>query len=97
MSGLDKINSHILEEANQTAEAKLAEAREKAERIVAEAGEKAQAEAERSRQISERDIKNYMDRVASSCDMQKKRAILAAKQEMISEVIDVKIKVKKRS
>lgn len=72
MSGLDKINSHILEEANQTAAAKLAEAREKAERIVAEAGEKAQAEAERSRQISERDIKNYMDRVASSCDMQKK-------------------------
>ena len=31
MSGLDKINSHILEEANQTAAAKLAEAREKAE------------------------------------------------------------------
>ncbi|MEE0752289.1 V-type ATP synthase subunit E [Frisingicoccus sp.] len=88
MSGLDKINSHILEEANQTAAAKLAEAREKAERIVAEAGEKAQAEAERSRQISERDIKNYMDRVASSCDMQKKRAILAAKQEMISEVLN---------
>ena len=36
MSGLDKMNSHILEEANQTAAAKLAEAREKAERIVAE-------------------------------------------------------------
>lgn len=87
MSGLDKINSQILEEANQTAAAKIAEAREKAERMIAEAEAKAQADEERARQISEKNVKNYMDRVASSCDMKRKQAMLAAKQEMISEVL----------
>lgn len=88
MSGLDKINSQILEEANQRAAAQIAEARAKAEQIIAEAEVKARADGEQAEQISQKNIENYMERVASSCDMKRKQALLAAKQEMITEVLD---------
>ena len=87
MSGLDKIKSQILEEAEGTAQARLSEASARAEEITAAAKAEVQAEGEKMRQKSEEAVKNYTERVASSCDMQRKKAVLTAKQEVISEVL----------
>lgn len=88
MSGLDKIKSQILEEAECTANAYLADAAARAEKITAEAKAEVQAETERMQQKSEAAVKNYAERVASSCDMQRKKAVLKAKQEVISQVLE---------
>lgn len=88
MSGLDKIKSQILEEAECTAKARLAEATASAEKITADVKAEVQAESERMEQKSEAAVKNYAERVASACDMRRKKAVLTAKQEVISEVLE---------
>lgn len=87
MSGLDKIKSQILDEANHSAEVKLAEAREKAEQIIRDAKAEAEAEALKLSQKSQAAVKTYAERIQSSADMQRKKAILQAKQEIISGVL----------
>ncbi len=87
MSGLDKMKSQILEDANRLAEEKIAQANAQAEEMNA----KAKAEIEEAKQKmnhkSEAAVKNYRERIASSCDMQRKKAVLKAKQEVIAEVL----------
>ena len=83
MSGLDKIKSQILDEANHSAEVKLAEANEKAERMLSEA----EAEVSRLQAKSQEAVAVYADRVKSSGEMQRKQAILQAKQEVIADVL----------
>ncbi len=87
MSGLDKIKSQILDEANHSAEVKLAEANEKAERMIGEAKAEAEAEVSKLAAKSQEAIAVYAERVKSSGEMQRKQAILQAKQEVIAEVI----------
>ena len=87
MSGLDKIKSQILDEANHSAEVKLAEANEKAERMLSEAKAEAEAEVSRLQAKSQEAVAVYADRVKSSGEMQRKQAILQAKQEVIAEVL----------
>lgn len=87
MSGLDKIKSQILDEANHSAEMKLAEANEKAERMISEAKAEAEAEVSKLAAKSQEAIAVYAERVKSSGEMQRKQAILQAKQEVIAEVI----------
>lgn len=88
MSGLDKMKSQILDEANHSAEAKIAEAKAKAEEIVREAKAKAEEEADKISQKSAAAAATYAERVKSSCDMQRKKAVLQAKQELISSVLE---------
>ena len=66
MSGLDKIKSQILDEANHSAEVKLAEANEKAERMLSEAKAEAEAEVSRLQAKSQEAVAVYADRVKSS-------------------------------
>ena len=87
MSGLDKIKSQILDEANHSAEVKLAEANEKAERMLSEAKAEAEAEVSRLQAKSQEAVAVYADRVKSSGEMQRKQAILQAKQEVIADVL----------
>lgn len=87
MSGLDKIKSQILDEANHSAEVKIAEANEKAEQMIREAKAEAEAETSKLYAKSKEAIAVYSDRVKSSGEMQRKQAILRAKQEVIAEVI----------
>ncbi len=87
MSGLDKIKSQILDEANHSAEAKIAEANEKAEQMLSEAKAEAEAEVARISAKSQEAIAVYADRVKSSGEMQRKQAILQAKQEVIADVL----------
>lgn len=88
MTGLEKMKNQILEEAKTSADEKIKDANAKAEGILAQAREEAEKTAERISKKSEADIANYKDRVKSSCDLKKRTAVLEAKQEMISEVLD---------
>lgn len=88
MTGLEKMKNQILDEAKALADSKIAKAQQKAEEILDEA----KAEAEKSvtgiSQKSDKDVVNYKERIASSIDLQKRTKLLAAKQEVIAEVLD---------
>lgn len=88
MSGLDKMKSQILDEANHSAEVKIAEAKAKAEDILDAAKAEAAAQVEKISDKAKADADNYAQRVQSSCDMQRKQALLRAKQDVISGVLD---------
>ena len=88
MSGLDKMKNQILDEANHSAEAKIAEAKAKAEEIIQAAKAEAEEEAGKISQKSGEAVAIYGERVKSSCDMQRKKALLQAKQELIRGVLE---------
>ena len=88
MSGLEKIISQIKEEAETSAQEKLAAAKTEADSIIAEAKRACEAiSAELSEKTAE--IKaGYESRAASSAEQLRKTALLRAKQEIIAEVIE---------
>lgn len=88
MSGLEKMKSRILEEAEQSAQEILAKAQADAEAAVTAAEGRARAEAEKIREKAGRDAGEYAKRAASSADMRRKQALLAARQEVISAVLE---------
>lgn len=88
MAGLDKMKSQILDEAKAAAEAKVNEAKAKASEILSEAEAAAKGKSDSISRKSEADVANYKERIASSIDLQKRTKILAAKQEMIGEILD---------
>ena len=87
MSGLDKMKSRILEEADHSAKEIIDKANAEAGAVIKAAEEEARAEAEEISSKAERDAADYAKRVASSMDMRRKQAHLAAKQEVISHVL----------
>ena len=87
MSGLDKMKARILDEANQSASAIISQAQEQSEAQIEAARQEAQAEAAKILEKAQRDAADYAGRVESSLDMRRKQAVLAAKQEIIGEVI----------
>ena len=87
MSGLDKMKSRILEEADHSAKEIIDKANAEAGAVIKAAEEEARAEAEKISSKAERDAADYAKRVASSMDMRRKQAHLAAKQEVISHVL----------
>ena len=88
MSGLDKIKSQILDEANAAAAEKIARAKEEADAILTKAEQEAAEESEKNAQQTEEKAKNYAERIESACDMQRRKALLSAKQGMITDVLD---------
>ncbi len=87
MTGLDKIVNQILDEANNSASAKLEEAKAQAEQIIGAAREEAAKETEAIAERSAADMANYKERMKSSADLKSRTAILTAKQEMIADVL----------
>ena len=87
MSGLDKMKARILEEAQSTAQEIIDKAKADADAAVQAARESAEAEAAKIMERAKRNAADYGVRVDSSMDMQRKQAILAAKQEVISGVL----------
>ena len=87
MSGLDKMKARILEEAQSTAREITGKAEADAEAAVQAAKESAEAEAAKILERAKRDAADYGVRVDSSMDMQRKQAVLAAKQEVIGGVL----------
>ena len=88
MSGLEKMKSQILDEANHSAEEQIAKAKAEAEEIINTAKAEAEAESLKISRKSEAEVKTYAERIQSSCDMQRKKAILQTKQEMISDILE---------
>ncbi|MCI8711916.1 MAG: hypothetical protein HFH23_06480 [Ruminococcus sp.] len=88
MSGLDKIKSQILNEANASAAEKIARAKKEADAILTKAEQEVAEESERCARQAEEKVKNHAERVASACDMQRRKALLDAKQRMITDVLD---------
>ncbi|MDO4273940.1 MAG: V-type ATP synthase subunit E [Eubacteriales bacterium] len=87
MTGLDKMINQILEEADSSANETLEKARQASAEILdsarAEAGKLENEIAEKSKA----DIANFKDRMISSNDLKRRTAILAAKQEIIADVL----------
>ena len=87
MSGLDKMKAQILKEAETSAQEILSKAREEAQKIMKNAQEEAEAQASKIASKAEKDALDHVSRAASAQDMQRKQAYLAAKQEVIREIL----------
>ena len=88
MNGLDKMKDQILSEANSSATSMIAEAKEEAQSILKQAEEEAKLEADKISQKSKAAVENQKERFQSSTDLLRKQAILAAKQDVITEILD---------
>ena len=87
MTGLEKMKSQILDGANRSAGEILEQAKKEADAVMAEARKNAEAECQRISEKSEADAESLKGRAESSCDLQKRKAVLKAKQEVISEIL----------
>lgn len=87
MSGLEKIRDRIIQDANETADEKIKEAEDKASAIKSEAVRAADEIADGIKAKADNEIKAYSDRVDSAIDLEHRTRILAAKQEIIGDVI----------
>ena len=87
MSGLDKMKARILEEAESSARDILDRAGEEADRILREAGTAADAAAAEIAAGAVHDSLERKRRAGAAADMQRKQAYLAAKQEVIREIL----------
>lgn len=88
MTGLEKMVSQIVDEAKAEAESRKKAAQEEADKIVSEAKAEAEKLIGQSLEQSETDAANYLERVKSSADLQRRTVILQAKQEMIAAVLE---------
>ena len=88
MTGLEKMVSPIVDEAKAEAESRVNGAKEEADKIVSEAKAEAEKLIEQSLEQSETDAANYLERVKSSADLQRRTAILQAKQEVIASILE---------
>lgn len=87
MSGLNKLVEQINTAASKAAEAKLTEVRRQAESIIREAEENAKRESDIILQEANQKAADIIERAKSSADLQKRKAILSAKQQIIEEAI----------
>ena len=88
MTGLEKMQSQILSEAESAAKEILDQAKKEAEGIVEEARKRAEAECRRISEKSEAEVKGLEERAVSSSDLQRRKELLQAKQEVISQMLD---------
>lgn len=87
MTGLEKMVSQILEEADASAAVTISDAEKKAAEILDEAGKKADEIRQQQEEQSRAKVKSYDERTASAADMKRRTAVLAARQELIGSVI----------
>lgn len=88
MTGLDKMISQILEEAQSLAKEKEENAAREAEMIREKAAQETAKQIEEIAGKAENDVKDYQNRLQSAGEQRRRTALLAAKQEMIAEVIE---------
>ena len=88
MTGLEKMQNQILEEARKKAEEILEQAKQEAEQIKKDARVKGQEESTRILEKSRAEVKNTEERSVSSCALQKRQVLLETKQELIAQVLE---------
>lgn len=87
MTGLERIKSQILQEADETAKKKMFEAYEEAARIVEEAGYLAQEEADRIQKKAEAENAIRRERMEQKRKLGEREKMLKAKQEVIDVIL----------
>lgn len=87
MTGLEKIVQQIRDEAQQAANEALDKSRAQALEITNNAGVDAAARREAIKAQSENEVKNLLSAAESAAELAKRRALLSAKQEIISQII----------
>ena len=94
MSGLDKILSKILAEAQASGELKIAEAKEKADSVLLESATLAKAVAKKRVSQSKKEAQWIIARGESAAVLQSKRLLLQERNRIIDQVlIDVKTQI----
>ena len=88
MAGLEKIKSQILDEAKESANVKIEDAKAQAEQMKTQAQAEGAAQAEQILKKSEAEVAAQKERVKSAIDLQRRTRLLEAKQEMIAEIIE---------
>lgn len=88
MTGLEKMQSRILEDARTQARARVEEAERQAAQIREEARSQAEKEAERILKQAREGAGTSREKTASSADLDRRTRILAAKQKMIAEILE---------
>ena len=88
MAGIDNITGRILQEAQGEADEILQNARDRAQEILDKAAGEADAVTKAAASKSDQQTQLYAARIRSSAESIKKKALLAAKQEIIDSVID---------
>lgn len=88
MTGLNKIIDQIGTEAKVSADQIIKEAEQTAGEILDKARLDSEAQIKSIEDKSRHDLKNYQERVRSSADFQRRTALLKAKQELITEMIE---------
>ena len=87
MAGIDRITAEIRREAEERAETVLSEARAKAAEAKANAEAEAEALIRASSGKAESEAADIRSRASSQADLQRRQALLAARQDVIGEVI----------
>ena len=87
MTGLDKMISQILEEADAAASQKEADAASRAEAILSEAEKEAEILKTEIEEKSEKELAGYESRHRLADEQKRRTALLLAKQEIISDTI----------
>ena len=88
MAGLDKITRQILEEANREASEIRKKAQEEADAILAKADADCEKMKEESVEREHAQKLAYEERIKSSAELKKRQAILLAKQQIISDMLE---------
>lgn len=88
MSGLERMIERIQHDAKIQSDDLIRTAQEEAKKTVEEAGETAKEWQLHAKQKLDRDIEDYRSRALSGRELQHRRALLEAKQEIIASVID---------
>ena len=83
MAGIDNITGRILKDAQAEADGIIAKAKKKADKILRKAQAEAAETSKAAQARAEREVKTYEARIASSCDIAGKKAVLAARQDLI--------------
>ena len=92
MTGLEKILEEIKAEAKANADAVLAEAEEKAKEIIAQAEAEACKKADDISKNTDKKVQDILNRGNSSASLEKQKAKLVAKQQVISTVLSNSLK-----
>ncbi len=87
MTGLDKILEEIKAEAQSNADAILSEAEDKANKIIFDAEIEANKKADEISKYSDKKAQDILDRGNSSANLEKQKAKLVAKQQVINTML----------
>ena len=88
MAGLNEIMDQILQEAKASADKIINKAQKEADEILSAAKRDAERAVKEIEAKSASDVAAYAERIESNADLQKRSALLGAKQEIISAVIE---------